>query len=349
MKNNKGQLPHTYVNIKSKKPPKIHYNEVKQKLSTTLPFETSIILSLTSAILWGTDYNPLRHCKKFGNIEFSNSLILGGILTGWVAFLTVDGARLSEVFSENLLSILIPFFGGIIWAVANFFALLAVRSIGIARGFTIWNFCGAIAFAWGVFFFGEIGVGSLFWILAISGIIIMLLGSTISAMSTRSSDKEKEQLKLVGVVSALFAAVGFGTFMGFIVPLSFQYGADAWLVCAISPTGGMVFYLIYSFAAGKISGWVEGPTRDHLLGVMGGLLWNAGNICNFLAIRSLGVSIAFPIGLLNTIVANGWGILYYKELSGAPKKYMYYAIVGATLLIFGATILGYSKFIFGSK
>jgi drug/metabolite transporter (DMT)-like permease len=48
-------------------------------------------------------------------------------------------------------------------------------------------------------------------------------------------------------------------------------------------------------------------------GVLAGCLWAVGNTLTILAIRDIGLSIAFPLWNSNSLVGILWGILFFKE------------------------------------
>ena len=57
---------------------------------TELSFSVAIVLCLGSAVMWGTYCNFIKHVKKFGEIEFSNSLLIGALCLAWFVSLVVE-------------------------------------------------------------------------------------------------------------------------------------------------------------------------------------------------------------------------------------------------------------------
>jgi len=79
--------------------------------------------------------------------------------------------------------------------------------------------------------------------------------------------------------------------------------------------------------------YFRGTLRQHLLGIVGGLIWCAGAIANFAAASSpkevqVGPAVSYAIGQGATMVSALWGLLVWKEFAGAtPRVRMLLAIM----------------------
>jgi glucose uptake protein GlcU len=79
----------------------------------------------------------------------------------------------------------------------------------------------------------------------------------------------------------------------------------------------------------------------HLIvwGVMAGCLWAVGNTLSILAVRDVGLSIAFPLWNCNSLIGIFWGIVLFRELRRAPWSRKAAVIVGAIVICGGAIVL----------
>jgi glucose uptake protein len=59
---------------------------------------------------------------------------------------------------------------------------------------------------------------------------------------------------------------------------------------------------------------------NHLLGLLGGGIWGLGTVFNFVAASLTGVAISYAIGQAAPMVAALWGVLVWKEFSGAGTR-----------------------------
>jgi drug/metabolite transporter (DMT)-like permease len=85
--------------------------------------------------------------------------------------------------------------------------------------------------------------------------------------------------------------------------------------------------------------------KPHLIvwAVLAGGLWAVANTLSIYAIRDVGLSVAFPIWNLNSLVGLFWGWLFFKELRGASKQTWTKVLGGATAILIGAVLLCYAS------
>src|SRR3989475_7611535 len=88
------------------------------------------------------------------------------------------------------------------------------------------------------------------------------------------------------------------------------------------------------------------PAADHMLGLMGGIIWGTGTVFNLVAANLTGVAVSYAIGQSAPMVAALWGILVWKEFQGADRQaktllalmFLFYLL--AILLIAKANTVG---------
>ena len=81
--------------------------------------------------------------------------------------------------------------------------------------------------------------------------------------------------------------------------------------------------------------------KPHLIvwAVLAGMLWAVGNTLTIFAVRNVGLSIAFPLWNINSLVGLLWGWLLFKELRGSRAKDWAKVLGGAAAIVFGAAVL----------
>jgi len=79
----------------------------------------------------------------------------------------------------------------------------------------------------------------------------------------------------------------------------------------------------------------------HLIGILGGAIWNIGMSFNIIASGAAGPAISYGLGQGATMVAAFWGVFIWKEFKDAPKGtnrmlglMFAFFIVGLALIIF---------------
>lgn len=139
--------------------------------------------------------------------------------------------------------------------------------------------------------------------------------------------------------------------------------AGAWLGAAEAPTklvtmGFSPFVVSLGMVAGvfvarwtvpmalKGTGyiWMDLKEKSHLVvwAILAGMLWAVANTLTVFAIRDVGLSIAFPLWNLNSLVGLFWGWLLFNELRGAGARQWAKVLGGAAALLIGACVLAYA-------
>jgi glucose uptake protein len=75
----------------------------------------------------------------------------------------------------------------------------------------------------------------------------------------------------------------------------------------------------------SIFAYFKGSPKQHLLGILGGMIWCAGAITNFVAASApkniqVGPAVSYAVGQGATMVSALWGVLVWKEFAGASPK-----------------------------
>ncbi len=139
--------------------------------------------------------------------------------------------------------------------------------------------------------------------------------------------------------------------------------AGAWLGAAEAPTklvtvGFSPFLISLGMVAGvfvarwtvptllKGTGyiWSDFKEKPHLIvwAILAGMLWAVANTLTVFAIRNVGLSIAFPLWNMNSLVGLFWGWLLFNELRGAGSNQWMKVLGGTSALVAGACLLAYA-------
>jgi glucose uptake protein len=62
----------------------------------------------------------------------------------------------------------------------------------------------------------------------------------------------------------------------------------------------------------------KGTVRLHLIGILGGVIWNTGMSFNIIASTAAGPALSYGLGQGATLVGAVWGVFIWKEFKGAP-------------------------------
>jgi glucose uptake protein len=64
--------------------------------------------------------------------------------------------------------------------------------------------------------------------------------------------------------------------------------------------------------------FVKGTARLHLIGLLGGVIWNVGMSFSIIASTAAGPALSYGLGQGATMVGAVWGVFIWKEFGGAP-------------------------------
>lgn len=63
----------------------------------------------------------------------------------------------------------------------------------------------------------------------------------------------------------------------------------------------------------------KGGARLHLVGILGGMIWNAGLSCSIIASTKAGAALSYGLGQGATMIGAFWGVFIWREFKGAPR------------------------------
>jgi drug/metabolite transporter (DMT)-like permease len=90
--------------------------------------------------------------------------------------------------------------------------------------------------------------------------------------------------------------------------------------------------------------FVDLRARAHLViwAILAGALWAVANTLTVFAIRDVGLSVAFPLWNINSLVGLFWGWFLFNELRGAGSRQAAKVLGGAGAIVVGACLLAYA-------
>jgi drug/metabolite transporter (DMT)-like permease len=232
---------------------------------------------------------------------------------------------------------------GALWAVANTLTIFAIRDVGLAIAFPLWNTNTLIGIFWGWLLFRELrGATAASWAKVLGGAAAIVGGSVLlSALSVHVMAGPPGQA-MRGVAAALGAGVLWGTmyvpyrkaYLTGINPLSFV------TIFTFGEVGTML--AVGATMPGSLPGlWRElHAMRPSVLWLLlGGFCWVIGDLFQQYATKYVGISRAIPLSNTNQLWGFAWGVLVFGELAEAPASMRLTALGASGLMIAGAMLI----------
>jgi drug/metabolite transporter (DMT)-like permease len=223
---------------------------------------------------------------------------------------------------------------GCLWAVANTLTIFAIKDIGLAIAFPLWNANSLLGILWGTLLFNELrDAGRARWLGVLGGAAAMFVGATLLAVASSAHAPGGNALR--GIAAALTAGALWGTMY---IPYRKAYltGMHPLSFVAFFTIGelGMMTALALSFSGGLGPLWHElARSRDVLFWLLvAGFVWVVGDLFQQYAAKYVGISRGIPLSNTNQLWGLVWGILVFGELKGADPS-LYGRVIGGSLLM----------------
>ncbi|MGK2864656.1 MAG: GRP family sugar transporter [Chitinophagaceae bacterium] len=235
---------------------------------------------------------------------------------------------IKQAENSNLFS---AFIGGIVFNLANILLVAAIGLAGMSVAFPVGI---GIALILGVvvnYTGNPQGNAALLF----AGVALIAVAIILNANAYKQVKKGTGSFSIKGLVLAIVAGVLMGFFYKY-VAASMVADFDIPEAGKLTPYTALVFFAIgivasnfifnglqmrFPFAGTKLSvgDYFKGSAKDHLVGILGGVIWHIGMSFNIIASGKAGAAISYGLGQGATIVAAIWGIFIWKEFANASK------------------------------
>jgi len=300
-----------------------------------------VICGLTAGVWLGAAEAPTKLVNA-GYSPYAISLcMVAGVFTARWTFPTLLKGT-SYVFAdiaEKKHLIVWALLAGALWAVANTLTVFAIRDVGLAIAFPMWNANSLIGLFWGRVLFQELkgasgkNIGKV--VLGAIGIVIaaVMLGfSTIHGGGVGSH-------AFRGITAALGASLMWGTmyvpyrkaYLSGMNPLSF---VTAFTVGELGTVLALTLALDGGFHSAAFQ-LLRTPGVVFWL-FLGGFVWVIGDLFQQFAAKYLGIGRGIPLSNTNQLWGLAWGALVFGELTSADRQHKLLVMGGSLMMILGA-------------
>lgn len=337
----------------------------------------TLLVLFLSMLCWGSWANTQKMTGKWRFELFYYDYAFGVLLTAVVCAFTLgslgyDGfSFLDDVMNGGKRYVALSLVAGAIFNLANMLLVAAITVAGLAVAFpvgiglaliigVIWNY---VIRPQGNPFLLFAGCG-----LVVGAIIVDAIAyrgmELIRAESLAQAGKAKSTRKKVSL-KGVFLSLASGVLMGSFYPLVVMAKSSDWGGTAgengLGPyTIGVVFALgvfLSTFVFNlffmnlpvegeplEFRDYLKGHPKKHFLGVIGGGLWCAGAVANFVGSSApeavqVGPAISLALGQGAAMISALWGLLLWKEFKGADTRVSALVFIMFVLFIAGLAMI----------
>jgi glucose uptake protein len=295
-------------------------------------FLVAMLMMIASTICWGSWANTYKLTKDYRFELFYWDYAFGILLISLVFAFTLGSignngnSFMNNVRAADGSNIVYALIGGFIFNIANLLLVAGIAMAGLAIAFPV---AIGIALVVGVILSyalqpkGDalmlaVGVG-----LAILAVI--LDGKAYGSLPSRGSSVSRKS-----IVVCLISGVLMGTFAPFVTrALTAGHPLTSYSIAVFFSLGALLCCFVVNVyfmrkplvgAPVDFSGYFRTRGADHVLGLLGGVVWGTGTVLNFAAAGLVGVAISYAIGQASPMVAAFWGVFVFKEFRGAGSR-----------------------------
>jgi drug/metabolite transporter (DMT)-like permease len=312
--------------------------------STLSLHKLGVFCGLAAAVWLGSAEAPTKLVNAgFSPFIISMGMVMGAFVARWTVPTLLKG---TNFLFQDLLNkphlIVWALLAGMLWAVANTLTIFAVRNVGLAIAFPLWNTNSLVGLFWGWLLFKELrGSGAKGWAKVLGGASAIVGGAAILAVATaRQSDTPGKAA--IGIVAALGAGVLLGTMyipyrkayisgmnpLSFVTIFTFGELGTVFLLTAVN-TGGVGNLMTELHRARPMLFWP----------FLGGFCWVIGDLFQQYAAKYIGIGRGIPLSNTNQLWGLAWGALVFSEMSGLSVNGKMLIIAGSGIMIAGAVAI----------
>jgi len=229
---------------------------------------------------------------------------------------------------------------GMLWAVANALTVFAIRDVGLAIAFPLWNLNSVVGLFWGWLLFGELrGTRGGAAIKVLGGVGALLVGAILLAWAPAQMATTGPGRTTEGLVAALGAGLLWGTMY---IPYRKAYisGMNPLSFVAIFTVGELVtaaaLALIFVGGPGPVLAELTAAKPFLFWLFVGGFCWVIGDLFQQYAAKYLGIARGIPLSNTNQLWGLAWGTLVFGELRGIGPTAQLLIVAGSITMALGA-------------
>jgi glucose uptake protein len=328
----------------------------------------ALMLTILTMICWGSWANVLNIAKgwRFELLyyDYSIGVALGAGLAG-LTFGTLgsDGIGfLKDLSHAGNVNILCGFAGGVIFNLSNILVVGAISVAGMGVGFpigvglalivgVIWNY---IVNPQGNPYLLFAGVALIVGAIVVDAIAYRALAVSRSVPGDKADAAAKRAATWKGIRLAIVGGILMGMFYPLVeIGKTGENGLGPYAVGFVFGLGVLASVFVYNlyFLRFPIEGpklsfgdYLKGSAWFHFLGIIGGMMWIAGSLSNFVAASApkalqVGPAISYAIGQGSTMVGALWGVLLWKEFAGGGPKVNRLLVLMFALFVTGLAVV----------
>jgi glucose uptake protein len=326
-------------------------------------YPIAVVMCIITMLCWGSWANTQKLASKEWRFQlfywdYAIGVFLLALILAFTMGSTGSGGRgfVADLQQADAKWLGSAFIGGVIFNLSNILLVAAIDIAGLAVAFPVGV---GLALVLGVIttYLSTKEGNAPMLALGVAAIMLAIILDAIAYKRLASGDK-KTPVK--GIVISIAAGVLMGFFykyvaqaMGKIEPMTriLEPGKLSPYTAVVLFSAGLLLsnFIWNSIMMVKpLTGpavpfgdyFTKGNARLHLVGMLGGIIWNVGMAFSIIASTKAGAALSYGLGQGATMIGAFWGVFIWKEFKGAPKgtngllaaMFLFY-LIGLAILI----------------
>jgi glucose uptake protein len=303
-------------------------------------YATAVFFCIVTMLCWGSWANAQKAVGGRWRFElFYWDYVLGVMLAALLFAFTLGSmgssgrAFLPDLAQADPANIGSALLGGVVFNAANILLVAAIALSGMAVAFPVGI---GLALVLGVvvnYVAEPAGNPAALFL----GVAFIAAAIVLDALAYGRLPSEKNTQRGKGLLLAVLCGILMGYFYRFVakaMPTPEQFAAMP--SGKLSPYTAMVVFslgvllsnfvlntaiMVRPFSGSPVpfSDYFRGTARDHLWGIVGGMIWSVGMMLSIVAAGKASFAVSYGLGQGATMVAAFWGVFIWREFRDAPR------------------------------
>lgn len=300
-------------------------------------YSVAVFFCIITMLCWGSWANTQKLAASTWRFElFYWDYVIGIVLLSLLFAFTLGSiggegrSFMADVQQADQSNIRSAIWGGILFNAVNILLGAAIAIAGMSVAFPVGI---GLALVIGVVVnYLDAPVGNA--LMLFGGVALIALAILLNASAYRKLSSTTGGVSTKGLVLSIIAGALMGLFYKYVANSMFPDFTQP-IAGKLSPYTAVVFFsmgiLLSNVLFNSLLMWrpfvgtpvtyadyFRGSLKNHLTGVLGGVIWCIGMSFSIIASDQAGPAISYGLGQGATIVAALWGIYIWKEFKGAP-------------------------------
>jgi glucose uptake protein len=322
-------------------------------------YALALFMMIVSMIAWGSWVNVHKLCKNWRFELLSWDYVWGILLCSLIVGLTFGRTDPSDAnsFFNSLSSASSrhqawAVLAGVVFNLANILIVAANSVAGMAVAFPVGI---GLALVIGCILNYVLRPAGNPWLL-FGGLAMICLAIILDAVAYRKRSGGVT-VTTKGLVLSVVGGILMGLFYPFIVKATTgeghlgPYSVAFMFAVGVTLSNFPLNYLYMRFAPSgppiEIREYLAGSFNSHFWGLVGGLAWMTGTICNYVPsyAQMVGPAASYTLGQGSTMVGTIWGVFVWKEFRGAGRNVQLHLALMFLFFIAGLTCVALAPII----